>query len=311
MATPIAGRVHGILRRASTPLPRPSARRLSGPGTHVRQNAADAAGASPPLPSGPAPPPPVDPGFALATAAYAALATGDRRTAAGLFDAALGASADAANAPAWRAARRALAKRWRGEAYALLRDDGLTPAAPTPLLGGAQSGFRLGWTFDPLARRPLALVARGAVAHGDGAVQLAAGVEWRVMPGLAIAAERLAGEREAWTVRVAGGGEALARGFTLAGYAEVGVIGAERRDLYAAGEARALRRRTIGGVQVAAGAGGWGSVQRAEATIGRFDIGPTLVVRAGPVRVAADWRFRVAGDAAPGSGPTVTVSAAF
>ncbi len=50
-------------------------------------------------------------------------------------------------------------------------------------------------------------------------------------------------------------------------------------------------------------------------TSGRIDLGPTLLVRAPfgkvSVDVAADWRFRVAGNAVPGSGPALTLSTGF
>ena len=47
----------------------------------------------------------------------------------------------------------------------------------------------------------------------------------------------------------------------------------------------------------------------------RLDLGPraSLRVATGPAtsRLALDWRFRVAGNARPASGPTLTISAGF
>ncbi|MEP7223149.1 MAG: hypothetical protein ABI673_10855 [Novosphingobium sp.] len=48
----------------------------------------------------------------------------------------------------------------------------------------------------------------------------------------------------------------------------------------------------------------------------RVDVGPSagIVLRLGDAaaaRLAMDWRFRVAGHAAPASGPAVTLSAGF
>ena len=58
----------------------------------------------------------------------------------------------------------------------------------------------------------------------------------------------------------------------------------------------------VGPVEI--GGGAWGAAQPGAA---RLDAGPQssyrLPVRRANLRLAADWRFRVAGDAAPGSGP--------
>jgi hypothetical protein len=56
----------------------------------------------------------------------------------------------------------------------------------------------------------------------------------------------------------------------------------------------------------------WGSVQSAATVVARVDIGAGITARlpAG-LAVSGDWRWRVAGNAAPGSGPAVTVALAF
>ena len=80
------------------------------------------------------------------------------------------------------------------------------------------------------------------------------------------------------------------------------------RDLFVDGAARVGAR--IGGVDV--GGGVWGAAQPG---LARLDIGPQASVRlplAGTgIRLSADWRFRIAGDAAPASGPTLTVGTDF
>ena len=47
----------------------------------------------------------------------------------------------------------------------------------------------------------------------------------------------------------------------------------------------------------------------------RLDIGPTaggtLRVGKASLRLSADWRFRIAGNASPGDGPALTLSTAF
>lgn len=58
-----------------------------------------------------------------------------------------------------------------------------------------------------------------------------------------------------------------------------------------------------------AGAGAWGAAQSG---VTRLDVGPQASVRfPANLTLAADWRFRVAGDAAPASGPTLTLSTDF
>jgi hypothetical protein len=66
------------------------------------------------------------------------------------------------------------------------------------------------------------------------------------------------------------------------------------------------------GTELRAGAGAWSGGQRGAA---RLDLGPRLALRTTvsgvPARLAFDWRFRVAGRALPGSGPTLTLAAGF
>jgi hypothetical protein len=97
----------------------------------------------------------------------------------------------------------------------------------------------------------------------------------------------------------------------LDGYGEAGVL--ENGAVYAGAQAtgRVLR---VGPATLAAGA--WGSVQTgpamaASTAVWRVDVGPQVAVPLGRLRLAADWRQRVAGNAAPGSGPVLTVSAGF
>jgi hypothetical protein len=64
---------------------------------------------------------------------------------------------------------------------------------------------------------------------------------------------------------------------------------------------------------VRAGAGAWGGAQKGAS---RLDLGPAATMGLGlgasaSARLALDWRFRVTGDAAPSSGPALTLSAGF
>lgn len=272
-----------------------------------------------PVPAAAAPPT----AFALASLAYDRLRGGRRRDAAALFDAALSLEPDNRQ---WRADRRALGRHWQAEAFALVRESpanrlnapgaGLPGAAASPVLGGGQAGASLAFVPDPLARRPIAVVARvvAAVDPMGGfdrqSAQGALGVRLALLPGLSVTAERLqplAGGRGQFTLRLAGGG----RSGRFDGYGEAGVL--ERGDIYAGAQATARVLR-VGPATLAAGA--WGSVQTGAtqagaSTVWRVDVGPQLAVPVGRLRLAADWRQRVAGNAAPGSGPVLTVSAGF
>lgn len=270
----------------------------------------------------PQPTPPSPTAFDLATAAYADLARRERRAAARGFAAAVAADPTAPYAAAWRAELGRLRRRWSGNAYVLVRGAGPVGLGVAPLLGGGQSGATLAYTLDPLTRRPLAVVGRAVIAHEGadfgiagldrGSLQTALGVRWQVMPGVSLTAERLiaAGStaRDAWVLRAAIGMARKLGPVALDAYAEAGIVGARRRDSFASTQARAALPLPAG---LDAGAGTWASVQDAGTAVHRIDAGPTIGWRLGPLTARADWRFRVAGDAAPGSGPALTLSAAF
>jgi hypothetical protein len=101
-------------------------------------------------------------------------------------------------------------------------------------------------------------------------------------------------------------------------YVQGGWVGGPGATPFADAQASVTRsvplvaRLTDDRLRLSFGAGAWGGAQK---DAQRADIGPTLRLdtRVGkvPARIAVDWRLRVAGDAAPGSGVTVTVSAGF
>jgi hypothetical protein len=269
--------------------------------------------------------------YDFAASGYTALALGDRRTAARQFDAALAADPRHANAALWQAERAALRKAWRFDAFSLIRSGGGGLVSDRPLLGGGQSGIRLGFTPDPLAKRPIELFGRLAIAH-DGidakgrSAQGAIGAAWMPLgrDGPAIGAERLIGigreGRGAWAIRVSGGAWHMADArlpVDLSAYAEAGAIGARSRDGFAGAQALALYPVTAHkGTRLGIGGGVWGSVQDNEVrTASRLELGPgaqlSQRIGKGTIELRADYRFRIAGDAAPGSGPTLTVATQF
>ncbi|MBL8646053.1 MAG: hypothetical protein JNL46_02280 [Sphingosinicella sp.] len=298
-----------------------------------------AAVAAPPRPDtiGNVPPVPTtqfgrtDTAFGSAEAAYRALAGGDRRTAAQGFASALAADPRHPNASAWRAELSALRKRWRMDAYSLVREGASGLVSDRPLLGGGQSGIRLGYTPDPLAQRPIELFGRLAIAH-DGlspkgrSTQAAIGAAWMPLGrgGPTVGAERLIAlgreGRDAWAIRVSGGAWHAADAqlpLDLSAYAEAGIVGANRRDGFAGAQAFALYPvATRKGTRIGIGGGVWGSVQDGETrTASRLELGPgaqlSQQIGKGTIELRGEYRFRIAGDAAPGSGPTLTVATRF
>lgn len=204
-------------------------------------------------------------------------------------------------------------RRWSVSAWLLLRDDvGGGSLAPGGTLGGSQAGARLVWRLD----HRLALSARAyAPLRRTAGAEAALGLEWRPMARFPVAllAERRIGigreGRDAFALMLHGGGSArLPLSARLDGYVQAGVVGLAARDLFVDGAARLSV--PVGPVEV--GGGAWGAAQPGAA---RLDAGPSvswrLPVPRANLRLSADWRFRIAGDARPESGPALTVAADF
>jgi len=211
--------------------------------------------------------------------------------------------------------------RFSGSAWAFLRGGGRASAlSPVGQIGGGQAGARILYKVDKAER--LAVSARvSRTIGGIRQTEAAVGLDWKpidTLPVHLMLDRRIAidkGGRNAWTLGAAGGvyDVRIAPGWRLDGYAEAGVVGAKRRDLYADGAARIARAIDLGGGRsLAVGGGVWGAAQPGAA---RLDAGPSVVLRA-PVAghvmaVALDWRERVVGEAKPGSGIALTVALDF
>jgi len=183
-------------------------------------------------------------------------------------------------------------------------------------LGGSQAGIRLAYAVDP--RRRLALVGRLATPLAGAGREAAAGIEWQPtrLPVRLVAEQRIAidGGGGGPAVGMVGGvGPVPIGDFRLEAYGQAGVIGRGRGVGYADGAVRidrALARYR--GATLAAGIGAWGAAQPGAA---RIDVGPmiavSLPVERRRVRVALEWRARVGGQAAPGSGLALTIGGDF
>jgi hypothetical protein len=203
--------------------------------------------------------------------------------------------------------------RWSASAWILVRREGGGAAlAPGGNLGGSQAGARI-------AYRPtggLALSARFyAPARRISGAEIAGGIDWRPSAAFPLnilveRRQRVGREgRSAFSLTLHGGGaRALPLGLRAEAYAQAGIVGLRSRDLFIDGAASLAA--PLGPIEI--GAGAWGAAQPGAA---RLDAGPSaswrLPVSGAGLRLRADWRFRIAGDAAPGSGPALTLAADF
>jgi len=142
----------------------------------------------------------------------------------------------------------------------------------------------LGVRWQPLAKLPLAFTAERRQAFGRDAGR----------SDFALFAEGGIYDRP------------IIAGFNLDAYLQAGVVGVRERDLFVDGSATLMRPVWC---QLSAGFGTWGGAQPG---LYRLDAGPRLTWRVGrKMRVHADYRQRLVGTAAPGSGPVLTIAGDF
>lgn len=222
------------------------------------------------------------------------------------------------------ASTRPSGKRWHVDSWLLWRDGSSERSLVQPgYLGSSQAGVSLSYDLRPsssISPKAYARVSKALVANGEfeGALGLSARPVSRLPVALHAEVRSLhfGGRSEIRPAIFATAGvhdEPLPAGILARGYAQAGYVGGKYATGFADGQLvlhRPLakwRENTF-----SLGGGTWGSVQQG---LGRIDVGPTASVDlygAGvPLRVSADYRFRVAGQAEPGSGPAVTVSSSF
>jgi len=205
------------------------------------------------------------------------------------------------------------ASRWSASAWVFGRRGGAAGLAPGGTLGGSQAGARITYRLNGDPARPLAASFR-AYAPLDSlrGAEASVGVDWKPSPKLPvhllIERRQALGEegRSAFAATAFGGVSDIGAGpLSIDAYGQAGVVGARSRDLFADGSARVSL--PVAGAKI--GAGIWGAAQP---RMSRLDVGPQASVRLpGDLTLAVDWRLRVAGEAAPQSGPAVTLSAEF
>lgn len=178
-------------------------------------------------------------------------------------------------------------------------------------LGGSQAGARLSYNFT----RQIAATLRTTSDVGRATGEVAAGVRVQPLQSLPVwftlerrqALSRFGG-RNAFALFVEGGvwQRPLPLEFALDVYLQGGVVDFRNRYLFVDG-GDAVSRPVYR--QFSAGFGVWGGAQPG---VYRVDAGPRISMQVRPnVRVHLDWRQRLAGNAAPGSGPAVTLAGDF
>ena len=215
-------------------------------------------------------------------------------------------------------------RRWSGDGWVLLRRDTSAPlVSGEPGYGRSQAGAVLRYNLAAgSGHRPQSYLRASAALSGPRERELAGGLSARPLPEIPM---RLA--IEARVSESGGGTEVRPAAYVVTElapaklpfgaqgelYVQGGYVGGRFATAFVDGQARVERPvAEVGDLGLRVGAGAWGGAQEGAS---RLDIGPTatLTFRLGDVRarLAADYRFRVAGEAEPASGPALTVSAGF
>ncbi|HEX2793521.1 MAG TPA: hypothetical protein VHN58_03740 [Croceicoccus sp.] len=226
-------------------------------------------------------------------------------------------------------------RRWSADAWVLWRDKGKPGAAlvGAGTYGASQAGTVLRYRILPGSRfDPRAYLRVTTTLTGNREIEGAAGIAVRPVAALPVdlmvegRALRFFGDdrlrpsetrlRPAAMAVIGPPPLPLPLAARAEAYAQVGYVGGEGSSAFADGQLRIVRDFDALGsdrVRLEAGLGAWGGAQKG---VSRVDMGPTAALRF-PIgdrvfgRAGIDWRHRAYGDAEPGSGPVITLSAGF
>ncbi|MCT2399711.1 hypothetical protein [Novosphingobium mangrovi (ex Huang et al. 2023)] len=217
--------------------------------------------------------------------------------------------------------------RWSFDTWALLRNDagqGLSSGVLPAAYGASQTGAVLRYLVDSTSPYRPTIYARTTTALGQFRENsVALGLSGRPLPTVPVVAaiegrltdyEGQSRFQPAAFVYTQLPPIALPHDLQAEAYLQGGYVGGEFSTPFADGQVRVDRRvLRLGAAEARLGGGLWGGAQKGAA---RLDMGPSATVTL-PLsrrvfgRIALDWRVRVAGNAEPGSGPAVTLSAGF
>jgi hypothetical protein len=219
-------------------------------------------------------------------------------------------------------------KRWSSDAWALVRKGSsgpLTNGALPATYGASQTGAVVRYRLVQGDPRQFSGYLRTTATLGAarGETTAALGLSGRPLPKVPIiAAVEAQLTQQGGTTRIQPAAMLVTQlpyikmpgGLRGEAYAQAGYVAGRFATPFADGQFRADRKFLgQGRAELRLGGGVWGGAQDGA---GRLDAGPSATLtmplgRGAFGRVAADWRFRVAGDAYPGSGPALTLSAGF
>lgn len=223
---------------------------------------------------------------------------------------------------------RPRAKRWSLDGWLFYRPENKTNVGgadgfQAPTYGASQAGLILRYQIKPGDRRaPTAFMRATFALDSDRQQDLALGISAIPLPNIpaVIAAEtRVSRQGNRTEIRpavfayTAIDPQPLPHSFRAEIYGQAGYVGGAFATPFVDAALRVDREvQAFDLGQVRAGAGLWGGAQK---DTRRLDVGPaiSLIVDVGgaPVRLAADYRRRVAGNAQPRSGVAITASAGF
>lgn len=227
--------------------------------------------------------------------------------------------------PAPAQPKRSASRRISADAWAFVRPDaggafvdGLRPAS----LGRSQAGAVLRYKLRPVRNAPFVYARASKALDVEEDAELAVGAGLRpfaTLPVTAYAELRatdISGQRRLRPAAFVTAGfeaEPVALGFEARGYGAAGYVGGYYASAFADGVAIAEKPvAQTDAIKLSGGAGVWGGAQRGAS---RLDIGPSAGLSAklgaANVRLQADYRLRVAGNASPGNGAAITLSAGF
>ncbi len=171
--------------------------------------------------------------------------------------------------------------------------------------------------YEPGPRGVALTVRASTPLEGKSGREMAAGIALRRGAMGLIVEERvpIGGGSARPSVTVFGGiyDRKLPGGLRTSGYVQAGAVGLRNPLAFADGQLRIERPiATMGRARLDLGASLSGGVQP---HLARVDLGPEVALRVpveqGAVRLSVGWRARIAGDAAPQSGPILTIGADF
>lgn len=224
----------------------------------------------------------------------------------------------------------AVEKRLSGYIWVFVRDDSESSTDANssfsgPLsgqYGGSQIGAILNYRVAGHSSNDLSIFARASTALAiSGEEELAVGAKIKPIAKLPVAiyAEQRFGGRTAdnrgTTIFAAGGlgPVGISETIDLEAYAQAGYVFRDQDSYFFDGSA--ILRRSVaqqGDIKIYLGGGVWAGGQRG---VSRLDVGPRMSadipIGQLAMRLAVDWRQRVAGDARPDSGVAMTLTTGF